>query len=262
MRTTAIPVHHKRAVPVRRKKLLFSHFVEVTLSLALLLGAAVFAVYVPRSSYFSVQEITFENQRVLGEADIREAAGITVDDNILFLDVDAVRARVESLPYVKRCDVVKSIREKKVHLRIVERKAAATVMLNNHLFEVDRELVVLRELSPFSIHSGPLITSLPDVQVLEAGKAIESPELKAALDLWQAFQTLPFADQLTLSELSAESTTQLRMYFEELPYEMRWGRSDFETQANRLAILWEEMGGFIPCEYYLDLRFDANLACK
>lgn len=262
MKTTAIPVHHKRVTSVRKKKRPLLHRIEGMIGVAILVGGAAGVIYLPRTPFFTVREITFENLHVLSETDIREAAGITVDDNILSLDADTVQARVETLPYVKRCDVTKGIRERKVHLRIVERKAAATIMLNNHLFEVDQELVVLRELSPFALQTGPLITNLPNITVPESGRAIESPELKAALELWRVFQTLPFSGDLTLSELSAESPTDLRMFFEELPYEIRWGRSDFETQAKRLAILWEERGGFIPCEYYLDLRFDANLACK
>lgn len=263
MRTAAMPMKQGRVVPVRRKKTPLIHQVEKALGALLLLGVlAALLVYVPKTSYFRVEKLSFENLRVLDEATVRAAAGITIEDNILFLDGDAVAGRVETLPYVKKCEVVKSVRPNDVLLRITERKAAATVMVNNHLFEVDREFVVLRELSPYALHTGPLITNLPGLTVLEPGSRLQSPELTAALELWELFQELPLACDLTLSEVSAEGTDQLRMFFEELPYEMRWGRSDLKTQANRLAMLWDEMSGFIPCEEYLDLRFDADLVCK
>lgn len=263
MRTVVMPMKPGRVSPVRRKRTPVIHVVEKTLGGLVLMGILVAAaVYVPKTSYFRVEKLSFENLHALDEATVRDAAGITVEDNILFLNGNEVAARVEKLPYVKKCEVVKSIRPNDVLLRITERKAAATIMVNNHLFEVDRELVVLRELSPFALHTGPLVTDLPGLIALEPGNRLQSQELEAALKLWEVFQTLPFACDLTLSELAAEGKDQLRMFFEELPYEMRWGRSDFETQANRLAILWDEMSGFIPCEQYLDLRFDADLVCK
>ena len=217
--------------------------------------------YVISSPSFSVQEISFDQLNWLNEADIQRVSGITVDDNIFFLDAEAVERRLEALPYVKHCAVEKKFRYRKVYLRIDERRPIATVMVNNHLFEIDQDQFVLRELSPFSIHTDPMITNLPDLFALEIGKPIESVELGEALKLWGLFKALPFAKELTLSELSAESRDSLCMYFEELPYELRWGRADFEAQIENLAILWDEKNGFIPCDYYLDLRFENLLPC-
>lgn len=262
MRATTVPIRNTRATAIRKKKSHLPQHIEfIVCAAVLVLLGATFMGYVQRSSNFRVQRVLFEGVHMLDEAYILEAADITVDDLVLSIDCEAVKARVESLPYVKHCEVKRMI-PSEVLIKIVERRPNATIMVNNHLFEIDREFVVLRELSPLVLHTGPLITNLPGVFALEPGNQITIPELDQALELWEIFQTLPFSSELTLSELSAESTSSLRMFFEELPYEMRWGRSDFETQANRLAILWDEMDGLIPCEYYLDLRFDADLVCK
>ncbi len=258
-----------RSKPIRnvadttRPRRPFSYRVEFLLGVLMILATALlFQHYVLSSGQFTVQRVLFEGAYMVREEDALAAANITSEDNILFLDNKAIAANVEALPYVKRCEVQRKY-PNEVLLRIVERKAVASIMVNNHVFEIDREFVVLRELSPFTPHTGPLLTNLPDIVFAEPGMTLDDNKaLTHALALWEVFQTLPFARELTLSELSAEHENQLRMFFNELPYEMRWGRSDFETQAARLAILWQEMGGEVPCAQYLDLRFDADLVCK
>lgn len=235
---------------------------EMLLGLLFLVAvSSLFLGYVTQSATFRVKRVLFEGTRILPETDILLAAGITTDDNIIFLDTESVEQRVEALPYVKRCEV-KRMYPDEVLLRIVERKAIATVMVNNHIFEIDSENVVLRELSPFAAQTGPLITNLPEVTAVDSGFQIKSEALASALNLWEDFKVLSFARDITLSEISAVHANDLRMYFNELPYEIRWGRSDFPKQAERFEALWNEMNGSIPCEYYLDLRFDADLVCK
>ena len=261
--TTAIRTKQPRGrAKVRTPQKPSFHRIELLLGLLFLVAvASLFLGYVTQSSTFRVKRILFEGSRILSETEIRDAAGITTEDNIVFLDTDIIASRVEDLPYVKRCDV-KRMYPDEVLIRIVERKAIATVMINNRLYEIDREKVVLRELPRFAAQTGPMITNLPDVGVVDPNTQIDSPVLSQALDLWEDFKTLSFADDITLSELSAPHENDLRMYFNELPYELRWGRSDFASQASRLDVLWHEMNGAIPCEYYLDLRFDADLVCK
>lgn len=262
MKTMTVPMPQRQALSVQTKRGPFWRRVKVLLRAVIFLGAvAVVAYSFPQSDYFKVQRVVFENAQNTEEKTILAASGIDANDNVLFLDIEAIEDNVEKLPYVKRCEVSRmSVNE--LLLRIAEREAAATVMVNNHLFEIDREFVVLRQISPFAVPVGPLITNLPGVVTLGPGQHLDLPELRAAFDLWEEFMKLPFSDKLTLSEISAESVDNIRMYFEELPYEMRWGRTDFETQTTRLAMLWDQMNGAIPCEYYLDLRFDSDLVCR
>ncbi len=252
-RTAGRKRKQKKSLPRRLEPLLGLLFLVAVVSL--------FLGYVTQSSAFTVNRVLFEGAQAVSEDAVRTAAGITTEDNIILLDTQAVARRVEALAYVRRCEV-KRMYPDEVLLRIVEREPIANIMVSNHVYEIDREQVVLRELPPHSAYTGPLITNLPDILALEPGVQIESEALAAALALWEAFRSTSFFHTLTLSEISAPHANELRMIFNELPYEMRWGRSDFATQAARLDVLWHETDGDIPCEYYLDLRFDADLICK
>ncbi len=246
----------------RKSSRLLSWRFERLICLLLLVGvAAWFTGYIVQSSPFRVKRVLFEGVHAVPEHEVLAVAGVTTEDSIMWLDTAAIVDRVEALPYVRRCEV-KRMYPNEVLLRIVEREPVATVMASNHLFEIDRENVVLRELSPHAEYIGPMITNLPDVTALEPGVQIENEALTEALALWEAFRDVSFLPEVTLSEISAEHVNKLRMFFDELPYEIRWGRSDYRRQAARLEVLWHELHGDIPCEYYLDLRFDTDLVCK
>jgi hypothetical protein len=106
------------------------------------------------------------------------------------------------------------------------------------------------------------VTNLPNLGAVTSGQMIKNPALEKALELWDAFSADPLAKELTLSEISAEAESALFMYFNELPFETRWGRSDFATQVRRFEMLWREKGGKLPCIEYLDMRFDNDIVCE
>jgi cell division septal protein FtsQ len=217
--------------------------------------------YVIESPRFRVQSIQVEGANVLHEEAILAVAGITRDDNLLFFDPEAIAEKIEAMPYVRHCDV-RRVWPDLVTIRIEERAAMALLLVNNHLFEVDGEGIVLRELDRDAPWSGPLITNVPDLGFVAAGRRIEAEELHQALGLWQAFRRAPAAEDLTLSEISAAESDCLKLFFDEIPCETRWGRGDYRKQARRFSMLWEALGHEIPCEEYLDLRFDRDLVCR
>ncbi len=149
-----------------------------------------------------------------------------------------------------------------VVIRITEREPAATLLIDQHAFEIDDSGVVLRELEPLAEPTGPMITGVPGLVFAEVGEQLEHEELSAAIAVWRAFNEIPLADELTLSEIAAFATNHIATYFDEWPYEVRWGRLDARAQAHRLQLLWDTRGGQLPCTEYLDLRFENDLPCK
>ncbi len=229
----------------------------------LLVGGMVraFSVYVSESPHFHVKHVRVEGANLLKEEAILEAAGIREGDNLLLSDSDRLRALVEKMPYVRRCEVQRVYPDMMI-IRVEERCPVATLLVNSRAFEVDGEGMALRELELRDPPVGPLITNIPGVEVVELGSKIDNPSLAAALAVWEAFQTAPVADELNLSEISAPTPNEIATYFDEAPFEVRWGRSDFKREARHLDVIWHEKGGKLPCTEYLDLRFDDDVICK
>ena len=217
-----------------------------------------FAVNSPR---YHVKHIVVYGTSAVTPAEVRQAAGITTGDNLLFLDKAAVATRVASLPYVASAEVQRELPNTLI-IHLTERQAAATLLAGRRSFLIDRDGVVLKESAPGDAVIGPLITNVPGLGVISTGLRLEQPSVLEALKLWEAYSQAPIASEVSLSEISAEGPMNLTMIWDEAPYEVRWGRSDYKKQAERLSILWREKGGQLPCQEYLDLRFDQDLVCR
>lgn len=255
------PRSRARANNVRRRKrnwLIFRMFLILAVAGG---GAYAFYTYATTSPRLKVKRVRVEGAERLREEHVLAVAGITRADNLLGFQPERVASRVTRIPYISDCQVRRAYPDMVV-IRIVERDPVATVMLDQHAFEIDPSGVVLRELDPLSEPTGPMISAVPGLVFAEEGERLAHPELDAALGVWRAFNETPLAAELTLSEIGAFSTNYIATYFNELPYEVRWGRGDPRAQAHRFSLLWEKRGGSLPCAEYLDLRFDNDVPCK
>ncbi|MBL7645993.1 MAG: FtsQ-type POTRA domain-containing protein [Candidatus Hydrogenedentes bacterium] len=217
-----------------------------------------FAINSPR---YRVQDIIVFGNTAVSSEEVVAATQITTADSLLFLDKAAVAKRVASIPYVASAEVQRELPSTLI-IHLTERQAAATLLAGRRAFLIDRDGVVLKESDPGAPVLEPLITNAPGLGVISAGIRLEEPAVQEALKLWEAYSQAPIASEVNLSEISAEGPMNLTMIWDEAPYEVRWGRSDYKKQAERLSILWKEKGGLLPCQEYLDLRFDQDLVCR
>lgn len=246
--------HHRRGI------LLF--LVEITLAL-LLISGTVFAAYryIIDSNYLKVRTLRIEGMRSVSAETIREAAGITEADNLLLLDLAGVRARIEAVPYIQHCEVHPAF-PNAVVIQIEEREPSATLLVNRHLYELDQSGVVLRELDARSGKTGPFITNVPKLAYVRVGERVDDPALQSALAVWRAFSAVSVAREVTVSEIAAFSQNNILMYCDDLGFEIRWGRTDFEGQARRLDVFWRAKSNQLACNEYIDLRFDGKVVCR
>lgn len=210
---------------------------------------------------FRVQTIGVKGAHRLNDDTIDRLSGITNQDCVLFLDSDAIRTRIMSHPYVRSCKVTRFF-PGRVEIDIDERTALATLMVNNRLFEVDDACNVLRELEPDKPHTGPFITNIDALGYVEPGKKLENRAVACALSVWRAFSATDMARDVTVSEISAAQENRVCMYCNELDFEVRWGRDNFEKQARKLDVFWRSQRKPVQCKNYLDLRFGNDVACK
>jgi cell division septal protein FtsQ len=230
---------------------------------ACVLAVFVYALYhyTIDSPYYKVEQILVYGAEEVTEREVQEAAGVTIDDNLFLVSRATVAKNVAGLPYVETAEVTRETPGTLI-ITIEERTAVATVLAGRRAYLVDKNGYVLREQASKTPVTGPLITSVPDLGIPTPGAHLDSETLREALALWSAYSQAPVSQSVTLSEIAAEGPMQLVMFWEEAPYEVRWGRSEYRMQAERLSALWENKGGQLPCQEYLDLRFDEDLVCR
>jgi hypothetical protein len=218
--------------------------------------------YIHKSEYFLVRTIRVQGADLLDPVDIAQRAGVTTADNILFLDTGTVKYRVELMPYVKSCKV-RRIFPDTVILSVVERQPVATLLVHNSPFAIDAEYTVLERLGGIDTHPGPYISEIVILdKPVEPGDRLEIDTIEAALSVWDAFCETNMSEDVVVSEIGVRGLNDIRMYCDDLDYEIRWRRSDVEGQALCLDALWHEKRRQLDCKEYLDLRFGRNLACK
>lgn len=217
--------------------------------------------YVINTPYLLVKTLRIEGANRLNEEDIRRTAGITDADNMLFLRTAPVQERIAAMPYVKKCSVQRAFPDVVV-IKIEERAPAATLLANNRLLEIDCEGVVLSELDKHTADNGPFITNVAGLDYVEVGDHLEQPALLNALAVWRAFSAVPVSREVNVSEIAAFGPNEILMYCDNLDYEIRWGRSDFEGQARRLDVFWRAKRDKLALNEYIDLRFDDKVVCR
>lgn len=235
---------------------------ESCVAIAVLLGLSYgFVNFAMTSELFNIKTVTIEGTRVLEPERVLAQSGVDLEDNIFLFDVAGTRARVESMPYVKFCRIERTF-PNTINLIVEEREAFAALMIHSRVFEVDKESIVLREYDPTEIPVDPYITNVQGLDFVEVGEKLDVPALVSALSVWSAYSSAEMSAEVTVAELAAFHENDIRMFFDDLPYVIRWGRRDFVNQARRLDILWEAKEGDIGCTDYLDLRFGQDLTCK
>lgn len=252
----------RRSIKEKKKWLTLWRLVQLIVFLAIIGGSA-YAIYhyLIQSERFNIATIRIIGANLLDEQEILLTAGITVADNLVTVDIDEVKQKVEAMPFIKSCEV-KRFMPDTIVIEVQERVPVAAVMINNHLYEVGIEGVVLREIDSLARHTGPMITSLPELNFAQPGQAIAQKELHIALKLWQAFVQQPVSKEITVSEIAAKSTEHISMICDEFPFEIRWGYTDVAQQAEKFNTLWQSQNGKFPCQEYLDLRFGTEIPCK
>lgn len=163
----------RRAVTRSRRKRII-----VRLSVLVLLAGLVYAAFF--SPLLVVRDVKVLGAEHVSPADVAAAAAIGADENLLLMSTETVKERVESLPWVAGADVDRML-PGTIRIRVEERVPAMILSLGAARWTIDASGHVLT--------SGEASKGLPviagaELEEVEPGKALESPEIAGALSAW------------------------------------------------------------------------------
>src|SRR5437879_9083654 len=190
-----VKVRSRSAIQHRNRKflVLFSKIaLAIALSAALYIGGRIAAkrFFLDNPDYkLSKIEVqtdgTLQRDQILNVADLREG------ENIFQVNLARVHERLQELPQVDEVEVVRKL-PAEIDIRIVERKPIGWITNEKQIadpfasdaaFLVDARGVLMKEKKLLPEYLGlPLILGCVS-ESLEAGKIVESPEARAALEL-------------------------------------------------------------------------------
>jgi len=190
-----VKVRSRKAVQHRNRRLLvvFSKIaLVILLAGGIYVGARVAAkrFFIDNPDY-KLNNIEVQTDGTLQRDQILNVAGLREGENIFRVNLARVHERLQELPQVDEVEVVRKL-PAEIDIRIVERKPIGWITSEKQIadpfasdaaFLVDTRGVLMKEKKLLPEYLGlPLILGCVS-ESLEAGKIVESPEARAALEL-------------------------------------------------------------------------------
>lgn len=204
---------------------------------------------------FSIKEIDIQTDGVISPEQLRRWSTARTGQNLLALDLSSVKRELEAVPMIQSASVERVL-PSTLRVYVTEREPVAQVNVPRPrvhgegiellVFELDAEGSVMVPLDPRQ-RAIPLTqadTRLPvisglNVTELQPGRKLDSPQLKAALQLILEFDNSPLAGVTDLRRIDVSSTQVLVVTSRE-GSEITLKPGDFERQLLRWQAVHEE----------------------
>jgi len=241
----------------RRARWVTAHALPIGVALATLLAAGLGAVWLLTSPRFLITEVTVTGASRLRPEDIVAASGIGPGTNLFRLDRDAVLARVESLPLVRRADLVRRFPN---HVTLaVEERRPFTLVHAGRLHWIDEQGVNLGPESRAVAPRAPVITGLGPSDLADEGGG--SPRVAAGVSLLRMLLRSETALIQHISEIDVSRPDAPVLYTVD-GVEVRIGSDDWEGRLARLQGVLAQLRAGGEVVGAIDLRFRDQVVLK
>lgn len=180
---------------------------------------------------------TLQRDQVLKAADLHEGA------NIFSVNLARMRDRIQQLPQADEVEIVRKL-PSEIDIRIVERKPVAWITSETEIddpfasdaaFLVGARGVLMKQKKLLPEYLGlPLIVGCSS-ETLEAGKVVESPEVKTALDLLRLTESSFLQTRFQIREIDISKNYCL-LVTDKNRSRVMFGLNDLEGQLRRLQV--------------------------
>ena len=235
----------------RRVRWVTAHALPIGVVLATLLAAGIGALWALTSPRFLITEVTVTGAGRLRPEDIVAASGIGPGTNLFRLDRDAVVARLEALPLVRRFP-------NQVTLAIEERRPF-TLVHAGRLHWIDEQGVNLGPESRAVAPRAPVITGLGPTDLAADGGP--SPRVAAGISLLRLLLRSETALIQQISEIDVSRPDGPVLYTVD-GVEVRLGADDWEGRLGRLQGVLAQLRAGGEAVGAIDLRFRDQVVLK
>ena len=244
-----------RAARLRVGSLAVTGLLATGLSLFVLWRAGEWALnrFVYQNKAFALDEIDVQTDGVIGVEQLRRWAGVKPADNLLALDLARVKRDLELAPLVQSASVER-ILPRTLRIRVIEREPLAQASLvrpraggglETSVFQLDAEGYVML---PLDLHQRSAASGQPADQLpviigvnpaeLQAGRRIEAPQVRAALQLLAIFDQSPMAGLVDLQRIDVSASETLAVTTGQ-GAEVTFGLNNLEQQLRRWRSIYD-----------------------
>lgn len=225
---------------------------------------------------FALHEIVVQTDGVIAPDQLRRWAGVNPGANLLALDLAEVKRNLEYVPLIASASVERVLPHT-LRLRVSERVPAAQVNLprprpggglESVAYQLDADGFVLMPLEArqrstplFQLEDPlPLIAGV-NPHELQAGRRVESPQVRAALQLIAAFQRSPMAGLADLRRIDV-GAPEVLVATTGQGSQITFGLQEFERQMRRWAAIHDAGARMHRALASLDLAVSNNIPAR
>ena len=210
--------------------------VAFALAWGLLLGAQQGYQYVTTSARFEARTVVFEQTPHLPAERLTELMGLAPGTNILAVDVDAVRRKIEADPWVASATVSRQLPDT-LHVAVREHTPAA-VLHSGHFYLLDGAGVPFKRVEPGERGTLPIVTGV-DREKLVAGDPAAAQVIQRALSVLATYNDKA---RPRLGEIHIGEGGEALLYTEKTGTLLRLGRGPVEDRLARFDALRAALG--------------------
>lgn len=215
-------------------------------------GDALLSRLVYENPAFAIHQIDAQTDGVLSLEQIRRWAGVKLDDNLLALDLARVRRDLEAIPNIKST-AIERVLPHTVRIRISEREPIAqflfpqpksTNLWDRGVYLLAADGMVMLPLEPHqkavpnaSPEALPSLIGVPR-DSLRPGRRVESAQIRAALNLIEAFARSPMAGLVDVKHIDLSAPNVLNVSTAQHS-DVLFGFTDLDAQLRRWRAVHE-----------------------
>ncbi len=253
-----VSAYRLRRHVARRARWIVARIVWLAAAVVIVAAALLAVTWVTRSPRFAVTTIDVTGHSRMRAQDIEAASGITQGVNLFLLNTREVVARLESLPLIRRAEVIRAF-PNRVTL-VVEERRPFTLVHAGKLHWIDEHGADLGPESRAVALAAPVLSGL-DAGELGAGHG--APSERAALGI--TLVRLPLGLQRPLLKQVSEidmSRSEGPVLYTVDGVEVRLGKEDWEARLGRLQGVLAQLGASGEVVTSVDLRFRDQVVLK
>lgn len=210
--------------------------VALVLAWGVLLGAQQGYQFVTTSAHFEAKTLAFEPTAHVTPERLRELMGLQEGTNILSVDVDDMRRRVEADPWVASASVQRRLPDT-LHVSVVEHEPAA-VLEAGRFYLLSRAGIPFKRVEPGERGELPVITGVPRDQLI-AGAPAAAAVVQRALEVLAAYET---RTRPRLGEIHIGDGGEAVLYSAKTGTSLRLGRGPVDDKLARYDALRAALG--------------------
>jgi len=215
--------------------------------------------YMVDSPLLTLREVVIEGCRKISEREILSMTQLDRRPNILSVELDALRNKVETNPWIARAEI-RRIFPDSISIKVTERRPAAIILLDR-LYYIDAQGAIFARVPEDQDIDYPILTGLHR-EDFKANPDQSRALLSKALTLVTVMEDGEVLSKKDISEIHMDKAFGISIYTKEGAIEIKLGLDHYEPKWKRLERVWRHLREMSLNPLSIDCNYEKRIIVK